>query len=270
MRVFGRRGTRATLLGTLLAGACTRFAASDGPSPGTGDGGPDASPGVAVADAASEADAEIASMRFIGSRTTTAAAPPLSVLSPPGVRPDDVLVGVWTAGQQSNDLPLRWTEQGRTTVFDCCFTPVVVFLGYHVVASDESDATSYAFTSADGPSAISLVAFRNARTNQPLAPVIISTLALAPGDAGAAVLDADPFQARGTTVPLLALGSVREATFPNLDGYTRAEATGTVALYFALQSSPSGATVALPPVVFSSAPATTLGVGWFGIVAASP
>jgi hypothetical protein len=250
---------RAALVFVGLAAACSTFGS------GNANGDPN---GVADAAAEAEAASPLAAPVFIGSRTLTFASAPISLLSPAGVRPDDLLVAAWLCGPTTMQrLPSDWIELGRQNVGDPNnggLTTLVV--GYHVLAATESDATTYTFDGTSG--VITTIAYRNTGRIQPVTPATVSTIQTQPLGGGVAALDVPPFDTRAISLPLYVFAIMGSTTFPILPGLERVEATSSLAAYCARTASPAATSVNGPHLEITVAgPAPNVMVASLAVVA---
>jgi hypothetical protein len=224
---------RAGLLFVGLAAACSAFRSGNSSNP-NGDGN-------RVADASADQDSPLAAPAFVGSRTSA----PANLLSPAGVRPNDVLVSAWLSGPDSVQLPSDWIELGRTSVGNPenggAYTLVV---GYHVLSEAENDGTTYAFEGSGGQ--VVTVAYRNASLKQPVTPLNVTSIQSQAVDGGVAALDVPPLDTRGVTLPLYVFAIEGSTTFPIIPGLERVEVTNDLAAYSARTASPAANTVAGP------------------------
>lgn len=227
----------AALLSIAVAAACSSFEPSDtGPDPTDGGG----------ADAGVDTGASIAAPVFVGSRSQTFAAAPMTVLSPAGVRADDVLVAACLTDPGIEiRLPSGWIEVGNASTgnpFNGGLTTLVI--GYHVLSATENADTTYAFEGTSGQ--IATIAYRNASRQQPLTPATVSSIQSLAVSADRAALDVPPFTTRGVSLSLYVFGIRGSTTYPAIPGLDRVEATSGLAVYRAPAAIPAAATVAEP------------------------
>lgn len=227
---------RLAFLSIALAVGCSAF----GSDPGAGDtdgGG---------ADASTDAALPLTGPVFVNSRELTFASAPVTLLSPAGVRPNDVLVSAWLSGPATSQrLPPDWIELGRADGGDPNNGGVTTLvLGYHVLSATENDDTTYAFDGSSGQ--IVTVAYRNALSKQPIAPVTVSSIQTEALGGGLAALDVPPFDTRGPSLPLYVFAIIGSTTYPVLPGLDRVEATSSLAAYRARTPSLAMMTVAGP------------------------
>jgi hypothetical protein len=223
---------RPAFLSLAFAIGCSAFESSDPNAPVTDAG----------ADTASSASAPI----FVGSRLLTFDAAPITLLSPAGVRPNDVLLSAWLSGPAlTQRFPSDWIELGRTNLGDPNNGGITTLaVGYHVLSETENDATTYAFDGSRGQ--IATVAYRNAVRQQPATPASVSSIQTDARGGGVATLDVPPFDTRGTSIPLYVFAILGSTTYPTIPSLDRVEATSSLAVYRARTSSPATSTVAGP------------------------
>jgi hypothetical protein len=227
---------RAVYLSIALLAACSAFGSDPGASVTDGGG----------ADASTDTALPLTAPVFINSRELTFAAPPITLLSPAGVRPDDLLVSAWLSGPSTSQrLPPDWIELGRADAGDPFNGGVTTLvLGYHVLSATENDDTTYTFDGSGGQ--IVTIAYRNVQRKQPITPVTVSSIQTEALGGGLAALDVPPFDTRGTSLPLYIFAIIGSTTYPILPDLDRVEATNSLAAYRARTPSLAMVTVAGP------------------------
>ena len=218
-----RRGLQLALALAALGGGCSTFSASGIP------------PGTASSEAGSDApfagDSSVNGvLEFVNSRTTTSPSnSPLDVRSPAGVKPGDLLVAGWVSPNNDPPTPEGWDPIGGA--------PVLAYYGNiqrgfsvlsHLVAAAEGETTVYHFADAADVSSVAVLAFRGARSVQPVDPSKV-----APGQFDGGTVRVDALTTRGPTLPVWLLGCGAEgSTFsPSTPDLTLDEAGRFVAGY---------------------------------------
>lgn len=168
------------------------------------------------------------------------------VLSPAGVRADDVLVAACVSEPGSDlRLPTGFIEIGRSSVgdqFNGGLTTLIV--AYHVLSATENADTTYTF---EGPSSqIVTVAYRNASRQQPFAPAKVSSIQSQAVNGDRVAIDVPPLLTRSSALPLYVFAIRGTTSYPVLPGLDLAETTNGLAAYRATTASPAAVNVPGP------------------------
>jgi hypothetical protein len=211
---------------------------------------------------ASDALGGPAGATLVGSRATFASdTSSIAVAAPAGVQGGDVLVAAWQIGGGGFVSTTGWTELGTGDSADGMGGGQSIWVGYHVLATTETDTTTWTFMSGPGQDpTVEVLAFRGQRSVQPIAPArTMSTAPTCSSDAGAGVFDGIPFVTTGVTVSLFVFGTDGSAnTLPQLPGLVQEQAANGLAFYRAPNAVPGGTSVQGPQLDLNSCRSTSV------------
>jgi hypothetical protein len=243
----------------MLGGGCKSFSSEGSEPPSQTDGGDDA---AGLPDAGVVAP----ELEFLNSRTTTSIqGTGLSVNSPAGVKPGDLLVAACMASHDLGPTPKGWAFlQSQTVELWGAQGERLFILFTHIVADGESDATAYDFSdSPAAPSSVAVLAFRGARSVQPADPFMLAEDSVVDGG-----ISVPGFTARGRSIAVMFLGSANDgAGFPTAEqNFTRDEPGPYVAAYHGALLPGDAAVSSLDVAV--TTPSGDVGVALLGVVEA--